>query len=320
MWPAYSASAPRRCVCSTAVARSTPASVPEVARLHAEDYGVYGVRKMHTLLRREGWDIGRDQTARLMKLAGVEGVKRSEKVLTTKPEFAQEKPRDLVGRDFTASAPNRLWVADITYVATWTRLAYVAFVIDVFSHIIVGRNVAATLRAEVQALNMAAFNATASLDELVHHADHGSNYLSVVCTEQITELSAKPSTGTVGHNYDNALAEAINRRYKTELNRRRGSDGRSSKASSQRWSTRGGGTTPDPRGNSTTTPQPRARRRTTARPNQPSQHWSDREPKRNETQTDSVRTRPTSWSSISAATWSTSTRTCLPPRGPSTSR
>ena len=186
--------------------------VPEIVRLHAENYGVYGVRKMHALLRREGWDIGRDQTARLMKLAGVEGVKRSKKVFTTKPDPAQEKPKDLVGRDFTASAPNRLWVADITYVATWAGFAYVAFVIDVFSRMIVGWNVAATLRAEIlplQALNMAAFNATESLDELVHHADHGSNYLSVVYTDRITELGAKPSTGTVGDSYDNALAEAV---------------------------------------------------------------------------------------------------------------
>ncbi|GAA3884204.1 IS3 family transposase [Tessaracoccus defluvii] len=199
--------------------------VPEIVRLHAENYGVYGVRKMHALLRREGWDIGRDQTARLMKLAGVEGVKRSKKVFTTKPDPAQEKPKDLVGRDFTASAPNRLWVADITYVATWAGFAYVAFVIDVFSRMIVGWNVAATLRAEIlplQALNMAAFNATESLDELVHHADHGSNYLSVVYTDRITELGAKPSTGTVGDSYDNALAEAVNGLYKTELIRRRG--------------------------------------------------------------------------------------------------
>ena len=199
--------------------------VPEIERPHAENYGVYGVRKMHALLRREGWDIGRDQTARLMKLAGVEGVKRSKKVFTTKSDPESAKPADLVNRDFTAPAPNRLWVADITYVATWAGFAYVAVVIDVFSRMIVGWNVASTLRAEVlplQALNMAAFNATGSLGELVHHADHGSNYLSVVYTDRITELGAKPSTGTVGDSYDNALAEAVNSLYKTELIRRKG--------------------------------------------------------------------------------------------------
>lgn len=199
--------------------------VPEIQRLHDENYGVYGERKMHALLRREGWDVGRDQTARLMTLAGVRGVARSKKAFTTKPDPAQAKPKDLVKRDFTALAPNRLWVADITYVATWAGFAYVAFVVDVFSRMIVGWNVAATLKADVlplQALNMAAFNATGPLDELVHHADHGSNYLSIVYTDRIAELGATPSTGTVGDSFDNALAEAVNGLYKTELIRRRG--------------------------------------------------------------------------------------------------
>nr|WP_235038237.1 IS3 family transposase [Microbacterium sp. 18062] len=199
--------------------------VPEVERLHEENYGVYGARKMHALLKREGWDVGRDQTARLMKLAEVRGVARSKKVFTTKSDPAAALPKDLVNRNFTAAAPNRLWVADITYVATWAGFAYVAFVIDVFSRMIVGWNVAATLKADVlplQALNMAAFNARGSLDELVHHADHGSNYLSIVYTDRIAELGATPSTGTVGDSFDNALAEAVNGLYKTELIRRRG--------------------------------------------------------------------------------------------------
>ena len=215
-------------------AKSRPASarqlkdellVGEIRRLHAENYGVYGVRKMHALLRRQGWDVGRDQTARLMRLAGVRGVKRSKKVFTTKPDPTIPQPKDLVKRNFTAPAPRRLWVADITYVATWAGFAYVAFVIDVFSRMIVGWNVASTLKADVlplQALNMAAFNATGALDELVHHADHGSNYLSIVYTDRIVELGAKPSTGTVGDSFDNALAEAVNGLYKTELIRRQG--------------------------------------------------------------------------------------------------
>ncbi|MBD3943974.1 IS3 family transposase [Microbacterium sp. NEAU-LLC] len=199
--------------------------VGEIKRLHAENYGVYGVRKMHALLRRQGWDVGRDQTARLMRLAGVAGVKRSKKVFTTKSDPTIPQPKDLVKRNFTAPAPRRLWVADITYVATWAGFAYVAFVIDVFSRMIVGWNVASTLKADVlplQALNMAAFNAAGPLDELVHHADHGSNYLSIVYTDRIVELGAKPSTGTVGDSFDNALAEAVNGLYKTELIRRRG--------------------------------------------------------------------------------------------------
>lgn len=188
--------------------------IPEVRRLHAENYGVYGVRKMHALLRRQGWDIGRDQTARLMRLAGVRGVARSKKVITTRPDPRVPHPADLVNRDFTATAPRRLWVADITYVATWQGFAYVAFVIDVFSRRIVGWNVASTLKADVlplQALNMAAFNARGSLGELVHHADHGSNYLSVVYTDRIVELGAKPSTGTVGDSYDCQSVSAASR-------------------------------------------------------------------------------------------------------------
>ncbi|MGR0320365.1 IS3 family transposase [Agromyces sp. ZXT2-3] len=199
--------------------------VPEVARLHAENYGVYGRRKMHALLRRQGWAVGRDQTERLMRLAGVRGVRRSKKVFTTKSDPAVEKPKDLVQRRFTAPGPRQLWVADVTYVATWSGFAYVAFVTDVYSRRIVGWNVAATLKADIlplQALNMAAWAAGGNLDGLVHHADHGSDYLAVVYTDRIVELGAQPSTGTVGDSYDNALAEAVNGLYKTEPIRRQG--------------------------------------------------------------------------------------------------
>lgn len=176
--------------------------VPEIQRLHEENYGVYGVRKIHALLRQEGWDLGRDQTARLMKFAGVEGVKRWKKVFTTTSDPASATPKDLVERDFTAPAPKRHWAAEITYVVTRAGvggIAYVAFVIEVFSRTIVGWSLAATLRAKAlpsQALNMAAFNACRSLVKLVHHADHGSNDLSVVSTDRIGELGARPSTGT----------------------------------------------------------------------------------------------------------------------------
>jgi len=199
--------------------------IPEIVRLHAENHGVYGVRKMHALLRRQGGMIGRDQTGRLMRIAGVRGVKRTKKVFTTRPDPTSEKPRDLVQRRFVADAPRRLWVADVTYVATWSGFAYVAFVTDVFSRRIVGWNVASTLKADIlplQALNMAAWAADGNLDGLVHHADHGSNYLAVVYTNRIEELGATPSTGTVGDSFDNAMAEAVNGLYKTELIRRRG--------------------------------------------------------------------------------------------------
>ncbi len=155
--------------------------VPEIARLHAENYGVYGRRKMHALMRRQGWDIGRDQTERLMHLAGVRGVKKSKRVFTTKSDPTASRPSDLVNRRFTADAPRRLWVCDVTYVATWSGFAYVAFV-----------------------------------------TDHGSNYMAMVYTDRVVELGAVPSTGTVGDSFDNALAEAINNLYKTELIRQRG--------------------------------------------------------------------------------------------------
>ncbi len=163
-----------------------------------------------------------------MKQAGVAGVKRQKRVFTTKPDPQACKPLDLVNRDFTAVAPNQLWVADITYVRTWAGFAYVAFVTDVFSRKIVGWNVATTLRADIlplQALDMAAWNTTRNghnLTDLVHHADHGSNYLSLVYTDRILVLGITPSTGTIGDSYDNALAEAINGLFKTELVRRNG--------------------------------------------------------------------------------------------------
>lgn len=199
--------------------------LPEIARLHAENYGVYGRRKMHALMRRQGWNIGRDQTERLMRLAGVRGVKKSKRVFTTKTDKALSLPLDLVKRRFRADAPRRLWVCEITYVAAWSGFAYVAFVTDVFSRRIVGWNVAATLKAEIlplQALDMAAWDAGGDLAGLTHHSDHGSNYMAMVYTDRIVELGAVPSTGTIGDSFDNALAEAINNLYKTELIRQQG--------------------------------------------------------------------------------------------------
>jgi transposase InsO family protein len=160
-----------------------------------------------------------------MRLAGVCGVRRTKSVFTTRSDPATEKPKDLVQRRFTAPGPRQLWVADVTNVATWSGFAYTAFVTDVFSRRIVGWNVASTLKADIlplRALDMAAWAADGNLEGLVHHADHGSNYLSVVYTDRIAELGAKPSTGTVGDSFDNAMAEAVNGLYKTKLIRRRG--------------------------------------------------------------------------------------------------
>lgn len=144
----------------------------EIARLHAENYGVYGVRKMHRLLKRQGWTTGRDQTGRLMRSLGLRGVKRGKRVFPTKSDPAGQRPTDLVQRHFRADAPRKLWVVDVTYVRTWQGFAYVAFVTDVFSRRIVGWNVAATLKADIlplQALDMAAFDAGGTLTGLTHH-------------------------------------------------------------------------------------------------------------------------------------------------------
>lgn len=180
---------------------------------------------MHALLRREGWEVGRDQVERLMRLAGVRGVRKSKKAFTTKSEPGGPRPQDLVQRRFTAEAPKRLWVVDIAYVGTWSGFAYVAFVTDVYSRRIVGWNVASTLKAEIlplQALEMAAWNAGGGLEGLTHHSDHGSNYMAMVYTDRVLELGMVPSTGTVGDSYDNAMAEAVNNLYKTELIRQQG--------------------------------------------------------------------------------------------------
>ena len=153
---------------------------------------------MHALMRRQGWDIGRDQTERLMRLAGVRGVRKSKRAFTTRSDTTTVLPSDLVNRRFTAPAPRRLWVCDVTYVATWSGFAYVAFVTDVYSRRIVGWNVASTLRSEIlpmQALDMAAWNAGGRLDGLIHHADHESNYTAMVYTDRIVELGAVPQPG-----------------------------------------------------------------------------------------------------------------------------
>lgn len=146
----------------------------EIVHRHTENYGVYGVRKIHRLLKRQGWEIGRDQTGRLMRSLGLCGVKRGKRVFTTKPDPAGARPTDLVQRRFRADAPRRLWVVDVTYVRTWQGFAYVAFVTDVFSRRIVGWNVASTLKADIlplQALEMAAFDAGVNLTGLTHHSD-----------------------------------------------------------------------------------------------------------------------------------------------------
>lgn len=192
----------------------------EVTRIHRENYSVYGVRKMHAAMRRAGWDVGRDQVGRLMKINGISGVRRGRRVFTTVPDPAATRPADLVERDFTASGPNRLWVSDMTYVPTWSGMGYVAFITDVFSRRIVGWSVRSTMSTEalpLEALNMASWQAGDQVTGVIHHSDKGSQYVSIRYTDRLGDLGITPSVGTVGDSYDNALAETINGLYKTEL-------------------------------------------------------------------------------------------------------
>ncbi len=194
--------------------------VGEVKRIYAENYSVYGVRKMWQAMRRAGWEIGRDQTARLMRLAGVKGVRRGRKPITTRPPAQPDARPDLVKRQFTAERPNQLWVADITYVKTVSGFVYTAFVTDVFSRKIVGWATRSSLTTEalpLEALEQAIQLAQGSLKGLIHHSDHGTQYVSTKYIKELTDNSIQASTGSVGDSYDNALAETVNGLYKTEL-------------------------------------------------------------------------------------------------------
>ena len=119
---------------------------PALRQLWTENYSVYGARKLWKAARRAGHDVGRDQVARLMRAAGIEGVRRGKRVRTTKPDLTAARHPDLVKRNFTATAPNQLWVTDLTFVPTWAGVAYVCFIVDAYSRMIVGWRVASHMR------------------------------------------------------------------------------------------------------------------------------------------------------------------------------
>ena len=197
----------------------------EITRVHRENFGVYGIEKVWRQLHRDGIEVGRDRVARLMQDLGLTGMVRGKRTRTTRPSGVGERPADLVGRAFSAPAPNRLWVADLTYVSTWSGFVYVAFVIDAFSRAIVGWRVSTSLRADLalDALEMAIWKrALQSLAGLIHHSDRGVQYLSIRYTERLALEGAVTSVGSKGDSYDNALAETVMGLYKTELIRRRG--------------------------------------------------------------------------------------------------
>jgi putative transposase len=197
-----------------------------IARVHAEHFGVYGARKVWRQLHREGIAVARCTVERLMGELGLAGVRRGKARRTTTPDQTTARPADLVDRHFAAQRPNQLWVADLTYVATWSGFVYVALVIDAFSRFLVGWQASRSLRTDLalDALEMAIWRRRGGLDGLVHHSDRGSQYLSIRYTERLAEAGAVASVGSRGDSFDNALAETIIGlyKYKTELIRRRG--------------------------------------------------------------------------------------------------
>ena len=197
--------------------------VPEIRRVHEENFGVYGARKVWRQLGREGNEVARCTVERLMRSLGLQGVVRGRKRRTTIADDSAQRPLDRVNRQFQASRPNQLWVADFTFVATLTGFVYVAFVVDVFARRIIGWRVARSMHAELvlDALEQALWSRS-GIKGVVHHSDRGSQYLSIRYSERLAEAGAEPSVGSVGDSYDNALAETIIGLYKTDVIHRRG--------------------------------------------------------------------------------------------------
>jgi putative transposase len=198
-----------------------------IKQIHAENYGVYGARKIwHELLRR-GVRVARCTVERLMRQAGLRGLLRDKSPRTTRPAAETDRPRDLVKRDFTAAGPNQLWVADLTYVRTAVGWVYAAFVLDVYSRMIVGWQVATSLYTDLalDALKMAIWrrqNQGADLGGLIHHSDRGVQYRAIRYSQRLAETGAVASVGSKGDSFDNAMAEAFNSLFKAELVRNKG--------------------------------------------------------------------------------------------------
>jgi putative transposase len=194
-----------------------------ITAVHQGNYGVYGARKVWLALNRAGTPVARCTVERLMRELGLAGARRGKQRRTTIADPAAARPADLVRRNFARPAPDRLWVADFTYVPTWTGMVYVAFVIDAYSRRILGWRAATSMRTALvldaleQALWARSRDGRASLAGLVHHTDAGSQYTSIAFTQRLAAAGAQPSAGTVGDAYDNALAESVIGLFKTEL-------------------------------------------------------------------------------------------------------
>ncbi len=206
-------------------AQQDKALKPQIARVFAENFEVYGVRKVWRQLVREGVPVARCTVERLMANLGLQGVIRGKPIRTTMQDKAAPCPLDHVNRQFQAPAPNMLWLSDFTYVSTWSGFVYVAFVIDAYARRIVGWRVSRTAHANfvLDALEQALHERRPThRGGLVHHSDRGSQYVGIRYTERLAEAGIEPSVGSVGDSYDNALAETINGLYKAEVIHRRG--------------------------------------------------------------------------------------------------
>lgn len=206
-------------------ARRDASLLPQVQRVYDQNLRVYGADKVWRQLRREGTAVARCTVERLMRLRGLQGVRRGKAVRTTVPDAKAACPRDRVNRQFKADRPNQLWVADFTYVSTWQGFVYVAFVIDVFARRIVGWRVSSSMHTDfvLDALEQALYARRAEREgALVHHSDRGAQYVSIRYSERLAEAGIEPSVGSTGDSYDNALAETINGLYKAEIIHRRG--------------------------------------------------------------------------------------------------
>jgi putative transposase len=209
----------------SARARRDAAMKLEVQRVFAENFGVYGARKVWRQLQREGFAVARCTVERLMVALDLQGVIRGKPVRTTISDKMAPCPLDHVNRQFHAPRPNALWVSDFTYVATWSGFVYVAFVIDAYARRIVGWRVSRTAQAGfvLDALEQALHERRPThRGGLVHHSDRGSQYVGIRYTERLAEAGIEPSVGSVGDSYDNALAETINGLYKAEVIHRSG--------------------------------------------------------------------------------------------------
>ncbi|WP_240675158.1 IS3 family transposase [Cellulomonas endophytica] len=216
--------------------RSRPPSVRSVSdaattrvieEVHAANYGVYGITKVHAELRRQGHRVARCTVHRLMRAAGLRGISRAKGPRTTIPGAGPDSRPDLVDRNFTATAPNQLWVADITYCRTFTGWVYAAFVTDVYSRRVVGWQLSKSLRTDLalDALDMGIWTRQREgrdVTGLTHHSDKGVQYVAVRYTQRLAEAGAVASVGSTGDSYDNALAEAFNSLFKAELVRNKG--------------------------------------------------------------------------------------------------